>query len=333
MTPVEITTRCLLAHRRDILPRTETTTPDGDPCSTLVPLSTKDHAEPRAGAFQGALLCTGHLRRLREIVASTPATVGWVRQHVVPGRPARDESTRSTPSGKRTPAPIGLDAADAVDHETAVLASWCLAAAEERHERGPDMSGTRRQVASYKDATGQPRPTDGERKVVGLRHGGDTEPVDTMVVWLLHRLDWVAQQPWVDEMVIELADCRSNTMYRWRLEEDVLRGRLLPGLVCDPDTGCGSATLRMYPPSRAPVWTKAEYRLSTATPLPSGRDGYDPHAGELVAEARAIWAEPIDVSCSTCSRVVPPSEWDQLVDAAREVERVEAKERRRKVSA
>lgn len=337
MPPFGIASRCVLPHRRDILARTETVTPEGWSCTTLVPLVTRDHTEPRTGAFQAALLCTGHLRRLREIVASTPATVGWVRQHVVPGRPARDDTTRAAPRGKRTPAPIGVDAVDAVDHEAAVLASWCQAVAEERQEIGPDMYGTRRQVATHKDTHGHARPTDGERKVIGLRHGGDTEPVDGMVVWLLHRLDWVAQQPWVDEMVTELADTRGRTMHRWSIEDDVLTGRALPGLVCDPHAtppGCGHATLRMYPPSRAPVWTRAERATSLSVPVldeegrPTGTWTYDHDAGRLITEPRAIWAEPIDVSCSTCSRVVPPSEWDQLVEAAREVQRIDASARR-----
>jgi len=74
-----------------------------------------------------------------------------------------------------------------------------------------------------------------------------SDVVDDMTRWLLQRLDWIAEQPWVDEFLTEMAGLRGTNMARWPLVD---RARPLRGHTC---IRCGGTGLMLYPPS-SPGW-------------------------------------------------------------------------------
>jgi len=163
------TTRCCLPHRR-IRERGEVFThPDGTEVSADGTEPVWDHERIVHGAWDHALLCTGHLSRLRQIVARTPAMVSWLREHVEPGAVTLDPDAPKSAPGKRTPAPLRLEAVDAADEEVATLASWVQLVAEERGEDTPEMSGVWMVPASRQVDDTHRVATAGRPRLVGLR--------------------------------------------------------------------------------------------------------------------------------------------------------------------
>jgi len=73
----------------------------------------------------------------------------------------------------------------------------------------------------------------------------DAHVVDDMTRWLLQRVDWIAEQPWVDEFLTEAAGLRGTNMARWPLVD---RSRPLRGLTC---LRCEGTTLVLHPPASA----------------------------------------------------------------------------------
>lgn len=162
------TTRCLLPHRRIREKGEVFTRPDGTEAAADGTEPVWDHERIVHGAWDHALLCTGHLSRLRQIVARTPAMVSWLREHVEPGAATLDPDAPKSPPGKRTPAPLRLEAVDAADEEVATLASWVQLAGEERGEDTPDMSGVWMVPASRQVDDTHRVATDGRPRLVGL---------------------------------------------------------------------------------------------------------------------------------------------------------------------
>jgi len=163
------TTRCILPHRRIREKGEVFTHPDGTEAAADGTEPVWDHERIVHGAWDHALLCTGHLSRLRQIVARTPAMVSWLREHVEPGAVTLDPDAPKSAPGKRTPAPLRLEAVDAADEEVATLASWVRLVGEERGEDTPDMSGVWMVPASRQVDDTHRVATDGRPRLVGLR--------------------------------------------------------------------------------------------------------------------------------------------------------------------
>ncbi len=292
-------TLCLMPHRRDLDPGDDYTAADGTTVTVAAPMSVWDHVQPRHGDWDGARLCTGHLARLRQLVATTPGTVGWLRQQVVPGARTGDGEWRPPQRRAAAPVPLNLGAVDAADIEFAVLAAWCRITAEERHEPVPKVGGWAGPITAAGNYGRRPVP-DGDTQVHGLR-GDNTTAVTVATKWLLARLDWCAEQLWVDEMLRELGSLRGKHRARWPVEDG---SRRIPGLVC---SRCGRETVTLWPPTLDPVWTQAER---------------DP-AGRVTTPARPIWSDPVQIGCADlrCGQVVPPAEWEATLTAAHELQR------------
>lgn len=240
-----ITTRCVMPHKRAREPGEVYLLADGTETTAEGGEKVWDYERIVAGAWDQALLCTGHLARLRQIVARTPAMVVWLREHVQPGSVALDPDTPKHAPGPRSPAPLRLEAVDAADEEVATLASWAMLAVEESGVEGPDLSETWMVPPSLRVDDIHRVNVRGPGRVAGLRV--KIEPVDDITRWMLDRLDWIAEQPWVDEMLTELAKVRGTNMARWPLED---RSRPLAGYSC---IRCESRTLVWHPPA-SPGW-------------------------------------------------------------------------------
>ncbi len=293
-------TLCLMPHRRDLDPGDTYAGRDGATATATAPVSVWDHVQPRHGDWDGARLCTGHLARLRQLVATTPGTVGWLRQQVVPGAGGGDGEYRPPRrAAAETPVPLNLAAVDAADVEFAILAAWCRLVGEERRELSPTKVGGWAGPITTAGSYGRRAPA-GDTRILGLRDG-DTTGVVVATTWLLTRLDWCAEQLWVDEMLRELGSLRGKHRARWPVEDG---SRRIPGLTC---ARCGRETVTLYPPTLDPVWTQAER---------------DP-AGRVVTPARPIWSDPVQIGCADlrCGQVVPPAEWEATLTAAHELQR------------
>lgn len=125
--------------------------------------------QPAPRLTRHGLLCDRDTRRLEQHLAELPARVHQLRA-VLPGvqAPKRDGSrhTKGHP-----PVPLNLAAHDHLDLLAATVTSWVRLVAEERGLRGPD------------------------RPEVGRLSG-----------WLLGQLDWLVEQPWVDDLAEEMRD-------------------------------------------------------------------------------------------------------------------------------
>jgi len=295
-------TLCLMPHRRDLDPGDTYTDRDGTTVTATAPMSVWDHVQPRHADWDGARLCTGHLASLRKLVATLPGTIGWLRQHVVPGARGGD---REPHVRQRKPAetqsPLREHPVDAADLEFARLAVYCRRVAEERGERGPDLRGVHRRRLIIGVGTRRHLTSDGDTQVIALRSDNTSIPVDVATRWVLTRLDWCAEQSWVDEWLIELGERRHSYRKLWRIEDVARR---IPGLTCGR---CGRETVTLYPPTLDPVWTQAE------------RDT----TGRVTTPARPIWSDPVQIGCADlrCGQVVPPAEWEATLTAAHELQR------------
>ncbi len=163
------TTRCILPHRRTLEKGEVFTHPDGTEAAADGTEAVWDHGRIVHGAWDHALLCTGHLSRLRQIVARTPAMVSWLREHVQPGAVTLDPDAPKHAAGKRTPAPLRLEAVDAADEEVACLASWVQLVAEERGEECPDLADWWVVPASVQVDEVRRVTVPGPGRVVGMR--------------------------------------------------------------------------------------------------------------------------------------------------------------------
>lgn len=171
MSEVEliVTTRCCLPHKRAREAGEVYLLPDGTETAAEGGEKVWDGERVVQGAWDGALLCTGHLARLRQIVARTPAMVVWLREHVVPGSVALDPDAPKQAPGKRSPAPLRLEAVDAADEEVACLASWVQLVAEERGEECPDLADWWVVPASVQVDNVRRVTVPGPGRVVGMR--------------------------------------------------------------------------------------------------------------------------------------------------------------------
>lgn len=153
---------------------------------TLCPLEHRNDPErPRRATF--GVLCTGHYRGLADDLASLPGLHDTLAAYLV--RSGGGDGGRSTDSDA-----IGIDLSKDVvkarDNVRQLLVSWAVIVLEE----GPW------QVA----------PDDTPRAIAR---------------WLLQRLPWLAQQPWVDELAANArttvrearAQVQPNTTYRVEL--------------------------------------------------------------------------------------------------------------------
>ncbi len=101
----------------------------------------------------------------------------------------RQTPRRTDRPGGDAPVPITVDAFDLIRSAPAVLGSWVLLVCEERTLRGPDTP-------------------------------------ERYAAWLLGQLDWLTQQPWVDDMADEIADLTSKAERLTRINRH--RHRLEP---------------------------------------------------------------------------------------------------------
>ena len=282
-----------------------------------------NHLEPRSAAAEGYLLCKGHLSRLREIIASTPKSVAWMREQLEPAK-GDGERTASVKAGSKLP--ISAAAVDSADETVALLCSWVSHAAEAMHNTGPDMSRTWQVLASR-------HTTDGERRVQGVR-AEDLTVVDTCTRWLLDRIETIAGCDWVGDFMSELASQRSTALARWPYEE---RPRTVQGIRCDV---CERCTLVVYAPAFEPKYvTQPLLKNGQLVPLRDYVNSYesviDPKDGSVtrtskvtavpllysdgspvVATVKVLqYAPALLVQCQAqdCGHVVTPERWDTLM--------------------
>lgn len=239
-----------------------------------------NHLEPRNAAAEGYLLCKGHLSRLREIIASTPKSVAWMREQLEPAK-GDGERTASVKAGSKLP--ISAAAVDSADETVALLCSWVSHAAEAMHNTGPDMSRTWQVLASR-------HTTDGERRVQGVRPE-DLTIVDTCTRWLLDRIETIAGCDWVGDFMSELASQRSTALARWPYEE---RPRTVQGIRCDV---CERCTLVVYAPAFEPKYVTQPLLVDGQTvPLVDHVNVYertvDPEDGTIVTRTSQVIVEP-----------------------------------------
>lgn len=227
------------------------------------------------GSHEGSLLCVGHLARLTSLLAFTPAMVSWLRSNIAPTAAWKESDGSKKPKGPSTPLPLSDAAVDAADAELACLASWARMVSEERGESGPDLS-----EAWWLHS---------QDRVGGIK-AGNTSVVDSVTRYLVRRVEWIAEQSWVEEFLDEVARPRQTHLARWPHE---IRRRTLKGYCCRM---CDRDTMTVYPPSNGPIYNKA---------------------GEFVH------AWPVLVQCSDlrCGWKVPEQEWPMLERVWEQLER------------
>ncbi len=289
-------TNCVLTHRR--------IDEDGTPVW--------DHELARAGAFEGALLCKGHLARLREVIAGTPEAISWMRTQLEPAAGLGDGNKQPNQAGSKMP--ISAAAVDSADETIGLLFSWAQLAAEELHADPPDMSGTWKILASK-------WTTDGGVRVQGIRGNGHSgAAVDAVTRWLLNRLDEIVRFPWIEELVAEVVSQRETVLARWPYTDRV---RPVPSIDCE---GCGKRTVVIYPPSTPPMYEVVpvldEHGEPTylVEPVAFGKHGparlrrYSDGRPVVATEQVLMQAMPVLVQCSdiNCGETVPESKWGVL---------------------
>ena len=143
------------------------------------------HREPKS-ATQGRLVCVGHHRWLIETIRDVVDTCALLPHFYEPGTAVDDGQQVK---GKRIdpPAPIRLDVVAILDPRTVarypgdlvpvlgILESWARMVREERDLEAPKAKAT----------------------------------VTSEACLLLNHLDWIIEQPWVDELAKEMRDVKS----------------------------------------------------------------------------------------------------------------------------
>lgn len=124
--------------------------------------------QPGPRFVASGLLCQRCVGRLQRSLAEVPARVTLLRSATVPRRGGGGDGR----SSRSAPVPLDLAAHDLLQSLSGVLSSWALLVAQERGAHGPDRMD---------------------------------DPVATSR-WLLSQVDWLAGQPWVDDLEEELHD-------------------------------------------------------------------------------------------------------------------------------
>lgn len=140
--------------------------------------------------------CTGHLERR---LAELPARADQVRAVLYGAQRPQGDGSRRTKGNP--PVPLNIAAHDHLILIEATVTSWTALVAEERGLRGPERG---------------------------------TVPI--LSAWLLNQLDWLVEQPWVDDMAEELRDVSRTAAGLGQADPEWHR---LPA----PCPGCGDMTL------------------------------------------------------------------------------------------
>lgn len=145
------------------------------------------------------LLCGAHYSRLERTIAETPAVLSWLQAN----RESGSSHGEHVSGSREPPTPLRIDVHDALVDIPEKLGSWCRLITEEANLAGP--------------ANAQP---------------------ETVCTWLLARLPWVCNQPWVDELCRELDEATrfAHVLAPWR------PGRHLLPAPC-PSEGCEMLSL------------------------------------------------------------------------------------------
>lgn len=128
----------------------------------------REDDQPRPRWATRGLLCARCAGLLERRLAEMPATADQLRAILGATGGGRGENRRTK---GQPPVPLNIAAHDHLQHLAATLGSWVALAAEERGLRGPE-----RQTPHH------------------------------LSQWLLGHLDWLVQQPWVDDLSDELRD-------------------------------------------------------------------------------------------------------------------------------
>jgi hypothetical protein len=157
-----------------------------------------DHDQPMPRwSAPGSLLCRRCTARLEQDLAELPAR----EQQVTATLDAAGGSGAERRGTPEPPVPLNIGSHDHLTLMTAAVVSWALLVREERGLRGPDRS-----------------------------------TVTALAPWLLGQLDWITQQPWVDDMAEEIHDLSQVADAITRRKP--LRNRLEP-----PCPACGARDL------------------------------------------------------------------------------------------
>lgn len=126
-----------------------------------------DDAPGPRWAVTGTMLCRRCTHTLEQHLTELPARRDRLHA-ILAGGGGRGTMRRGTPE---LPVPLNLSAHDHISHLIAVAISWTQLVREERNLHGPD-----------------------------------SDDPSALAPWLLSQLDWIIQQPWVDDMAEELRD-------------------------------------------------------------------------------------------------------------------------------
>ncbi len=187
-------------------------------------------------AAAGAQLCTGHIRRLEQDLAEAPALYDRLEAALQPGG---SNGPRITGTSTK-PLPINPAAAEARTRLRDILTEWTRLVAEER-----DM------------------------------HPPTTPTVPRLAGFLLTHHRWIAEQPWVDELILEIREYQQGA--RWVLNPGQTR-RIEIGL-------CGERPNEV---------------MGELCP------------GVLIATIRAGQEDAMTVTCPECGQVFEPHQWRAL---------------------
>jgi hypothetical protein len=287
-----------------------------------------DHADARPGFRAGALLCNGHLNRIRSLIAGAPEMVGWMREQLEPvGNPLGGEEVHG-PNGPVSKPPISVTAVDAADEVLALLCSWSECAAEGLGIAGPDTVEAYRvfRTALDIDEAGNDAGWDWTPIVKGFRGNTSLSIINAVSRWLVDNLDEIAHLEFLGQHVQEIADNRSTNLARWPYED---RPRPVAGIECDE---CGKRTVMFYPPAVDPKYIDEVIRDDAGKPIRLVKHvGHGKYARtvpmryadgrDVVAfKRRLAYSYPVLIQCrdTNCGHVIPADRWQKL---AREIEK------------
>jgi hypothetical protein len=126
--------------------------------------------EPGTGRWTDRMLCRRCVSRLQRNLAELTWLEQWLTSNKARGSVTHEHEERHT-KAPFPPLPVRVDVLDLLDGLHATITSWAMLVRDERGLRGPDH---------------------------------DTIP--NLTAWLLGQLDWIIDQPWVDDLDDELRD-------------------------------------------------------------------------------------------------------------------------------
>jgi hypothetical protein len=220
---------------------------------TLCPLPHRHEPDRPRRAIDGGYLCSGHLAGLTRDITTAPELYDALAQQL-----ATVGSGGEPVSGSRDPGmALNEAAADARATLRAVLASWARVVVEDRGINPPGRSAPEALPLGF---IGPPR----------LEWVADDSPL-VVARWLATHVDWLACQPFADEVCAEIRDATSRA---WSIAYPSGRRRYEVGpcpLECDGTLWASLARVDDLLPSRLRCSADPEHEWGADQWLTLGR--------------------------------------------------------------